>query len=141
MNTIKYLALFTVIQTVALALAILGLPIVAVAAATGSWYYAEQPTRMVGHWRHKWMWLWDNEEDGIYGDQDGYGGRMWWNIFYWSALRNSVNNFRFCKYVSGKGRPLWRKTWGPRPGGWYVAAGWNASGYPVLSGGRNVNVY
>jgi hypothetical protein len=50
-----------------------------------------------------------------------------------------VVGVRFVPGISKVGRPLWRKTWGARPGGFYVAAGWNNSGYPVLSGGRNVN--
>lgn len=82
------------------------------------------------------FWLFDNKVDGIYGPDGPYTA---WQAWYWSAWRNSVNNFRFVPGVSKVGRPLWRKTWGAKPGGWYAQAGWNPSGYPVLSAGRNIH--
>jgi hypothetical protein len=84
------------------------------------------------------VFLWGNLEDGIVGPGMALNR---WNAFYWSAYRNPCNNLRYLPGVSKVGRPLWRKTWGAKPGGWYVQAGWNHSGFPVLSPGRNVNPY
>lgn len=96
------------------------------------------------HWRPRWAWLWDNLEDGVHPGWYAAQFPNWgdWKItFVWTAKRNPVNNLRFVPGISKVGRPLWRKTWGEKPGGWYLMAGWNSSGYPVMSGGRNVNSY
>ena len=61
----------------------------------------------------KIFWIWDNEEDGI------YGAPFWWERKYggvkdlktaytWSALRNPVNNMRF---VFGVNRDKWKKNY------------------------------
>lgn len=86
-----------------------------------------------------WTWLWWNNEDG------SGPGNSWWSKYVWLGWRNPVNNYRFVRGVSKVGRPLWRVEWGQpnfygKPG-WYAMAGWNSSGFPVLSGGRNVNPY
>lgn len=124
MEFAKYVLLFIAIQVIALILAVLGIPICATLAASG-----------VIPWP-RWAWLWNNQVDGIYGPGNPHTR---WQAFLWTALRNPVNNLRFVPGVSKAGRPLWRKTWGARPGGWYAQAGWENSGYPVLSAGRNVN--
>lgn len=91
-------------------------------------------------------WLWWNDEDG------SGPGNTWWQKYKWLAWRNPVNNYRYVKRwlwtsipVSKIGRDLWRPTWGAPnfygKKGWYFQAGWNSSGFPVLSGGRNVNPY
>jgi hypothetical protein len=60
------------------------------------------------HFTDRWMWLWDNAEDGIDGlarEGDGAFKNLFWllanngrstfhYIFTWSALRNSVGNAR-----------------------------------------------
>lgn len=148
----KYIPLFIFIQVVALILAITGLPVCAYLA------YVYGRRRMwraratagadggtPGNWHFPaWAWVWSNDVDGV--DPSWYtNANPTWSaskrIFRWTALRNPVNNFRFVRGVSKVGRPLWRKTWGAKPGGYYVQAGWNASGFPVLSLGRNSNVY
>lgn len=73
-------------------------------------------------------WMWRNDLDPIPN-------------YVWLALRNPVSNMRLVPGVSKIGRPYWRKTWGAKPGGFYAHAGWNASGYPVLSAGRNPNAF
>lgn len=139
----KYVALFVVIQFAALLLAIVGVPICAALAlvklsALGA---LRPPAPQLWHWP-RWAWIWDNDEDGV--DPDWYrAAHPTWSPpfreFMWTAIRNPVNNLRRVSGVSAKGRPLWRKTWGATPGGWYAQAGWNSSGFPVLSAGRNVN--
>lgn len=137
--TMKYILLFAFIQLVALVLAVVGVPICAVL-AYGEFSHA---SRDGWHWP-KWAWIWDNDEDGTFSAWYHAANPTWSfarTEFVWTALRNPVNNFRYVRGVSKVGRPLWRQTWGAKPGGWYVAAGWNNSGYPILSGGRNVNPY
>jgi len=81
----------------------------------------------------KASWLWWNDEDGA-------GPSVkWWDQYIWLGWRNSVANYKHVPGVSKVGRPAYRKTWGPKPGGFYFQAGWEPNGYPVLSGGRNVN--
>lgn len=84
------------------------------------------------HWP-KWAWIWDNEIDGIFGPTNTPYTR--WQAFYWSALRNPVNNFRFVVGVSQKGRPLWYKTWTILGKQFYAKAGWKSDGYPCFSVG------
>lgn len=150
MNTLKYVLAFIAIQVIALALAIVGLPICAYLAAYGAWR-TERPTSAGLRHFPSWAWLWDNAEDGVCPAWY-LRGHLPWSLartaFSWTALRNPVNNFRYVKRllwlpypVSLKGRPLWRWTWGTKPGGFYAQAGWNSSGFPVLSAGRNVNPF
>ena len=125
----RYVALFILIQLASLVLTLVGIPLCALLAVLEEWEIAHGKPQWVG------FWLWSNERDGICGPFP----LTRWNAFYWSALRNPCNNLRFVPGVSKVGRPIYRKTWGPKPGGWYFQAGWNPSGFPVFSGGRNVN--
>lgn len=127
----KYIALFILLQLINIPLIVLGWFTVAlcVTATRSGW---------LRDWPH-WAWLWFNDQDG-YGPSPG-----WWGAYSWLAWRNPVNNFRFVPGVSAVGRPLWRKTWG-KPNAFgkpdhYVMAGWNSSGFPVLSGGTNPNPF
>lgn len=44
----------------------------------------------------KWAWIWDNEEDGIYGPKwFNKGIHNFKSCFLWSAIRNPANNMRF----------------------------------------------
>lgn len=58
------------------------------------------------HWMPWWMWLWDNDIDGIDGQPGLPGVNMNWRAatagwsefrrrWVWSTWRNSVNNLRF----------------------------------------------
>ncbi len=135
----KYVALFIAIQLAALLLTIVGIPVCAALAYIGYSF----PTEGKWHWP-KWAWIWDNEEDGVWPNWYAKANPTWSTArveFMWTGLRNSANNLRYVPGVSKVGRPLWRKTWGAKPGGWYAQAGWNNSGFPVLSAGRNVNPY
>lgn len=121
--------LFWLIQVVSANLFIPGLIVSIVA----PWHLVDGK----GHWNWRVAWVFDNQEDGIFGPGPQTRGQA----IKWAGWRNFVNNLRYVHGVSKKGRPLWRKTWGPKPGGLYFQSGWNSSGYPVLSGGRNVNPY
>lgn len=136
MQTARYVALFVAIQLVSLVLSALGLLVVGFLAIGQSW--ERESAAAPWHWILAAAWPWDNQVDGICAPGTT---PTTWTAFYWSGLRNPCNNLRFVPGVSKVGRPLWRKTWGAKPGGWYAQAGWNGSGYPVLSGGRNVNPY
>jgi hypothetical protein len=134
--TLKLIAIFVCTQIASLLLLVPGIP-VCLALSLGLDFTKAQPL----HWP-RWAWIWDNEIDGVcpkwYLDANPKRPR-WLCAFMWAGLRNYANNLRFVPGVSQVGRPLWRKTWGPKPGGFYVQAGWEPPGYPVLSGGRNVN--
>lgn len=142
-----YTLLFIVIQMASLVLTVVGIPICAMLAylklsnTASSIATSTAPSIVQYHWP-RWAWLWDNNEDGVaalwYRQQNPT-----WSLarqqFTWSALRNPCNNLRYVRGVSKIGRPLWRITWGAKPGGLYFQAGWNLSGFPVLSGGKNIH--
>lgn len=144
-KTLGYVALFAAIQTAAFVLALMGVPICALCAYVLPGRVVKSPvTRLPMLTFPGWAWLWANDEDGVYPTWYARVNPTWSMSrvsFVWTALRNPVNNLRFVRGVSVKGRPLWRKTWGAKPGGFYVSAGWNGSGWPVLSLGRNFNAY
>lgn len=62
--------------------------------------------RAVMAWRPRWLWIFGNEEDGIDGTANGFQRRAgttfsWavaWQIFAWSAWRNSVGNARWLPF-------------------------------------------
>jgi hypothetical protein len=134
MTNVKYTLLFVLIQLVSALLFLAGLPVCAVLAYRG---IAKQDANGAYHW--PWaFWLWDNAEDGTCP--------TWYrkahptrsdatNEFIWTALRNSVNNLRYVRGVSAKGRPLWLYNWTIRGKVFYFKAGWLSNGYPVLSAG------
>jgi hypothetical protein len=86
------------------------------------------------HWQFSWMWIFDNEEDGLAAAWylERHSNRpLALNIFIWTALRNFANNLRYVKGVSEVGRPLWLWT----NGKYYAKAGWLSDGYPAISAG------
>ena len=127
---------FIALQMVSLVLMIVGIPLIAMLVIAKLWH-VDAAGRY--HWPPAY-WLYDNQVDGICATW--YCSPITrWKAFTWSAFRNSVGNLKFVRGVSDVSRPLYRKTWGARPGGFYVSAGWDDSGSMVLSGGRNVNPY
>lgn len=128
MRQAKYVTLFALVQLAQLPLMIIGVPLIAVMAALKRYHI----DGMEDHWDDSFMWLWDNEQDGI----DDMGPMNWATIFYWSALRNPVHNFGLVSWVNGagKGRPLYYRTVlvkGKHQ--FYFKAGWMSNGYPCLS--------
>jgi hypothetical protein len=129
----KYIPLFIAIQVASLLLMIAGIPICAVL-AYGK--FARWDGKQ-WHWP-AWAWIWDNEEDGdtaTWYSQQHANWSLAHREFIWTALRNSVNNLRYVRYVSGKGRPLWLRNWQMRGKTYYAKAGWSSAGFPVMSAG------
>lgn len=121
--------LFVLIQLVSLALAIIGIPLIALLAYFYAWILVSGKFQ----WRGGWLtWLWGNEENGIVGPGISLNR---WNAFKWSALRNPCNNLRFVPGISKAGRPLWLRTWTLFGREFYAKAGWLTDGYPALSVG------
>lgn len=61
---------------------------------------------MVLHFTWKWMFLWDNWEDGIANDMYWKAPNNFLQIIYWSCLRNPVNNLRRVPFLSVKIDPI-----------------------------------
>lgn len=68
------------------------------------------------HFKARWMWLYDNREDGVDGRRGGDPAQDWWmqrtkdrtlreRVFLWSALRNPVNNLRYVPIICPKFHP------------------------------------
>ena len=128
---------FILIQLVSLVLTLLGIPICAALAYSGMSGPHTVQGKILWHWP-KLFWLWDNDEDGVWCDWYRKSNPQWSvprQEFMWTALRNPCNNLRYVPGVSKVGRPLWRWTWIFRGTGYYAQAGWNGSGFPVLSAG------
>lgn len=75
-------------------------------------------------------WLWRNDDDAALLVPMTYGQR-----YVYTAWRNPVANLRHVRGVSGKGRPLWYRTWTIGGKQFYAKAGWMSDGYPCLSAG------
>jgi hypothetical protein len=136
MNTFSYICLFAAIQLVSLVLTVIGIPIIALLAIAAVETTQERliknpslPTVVWG-WPRP-FWIWSNSEDGVWGP---YPHSRWY-AFYWTALRNPVNNLRFVPGISMVGRPLWYRTWTMFGKEFYAKAGWLTDGYPALSAG------
>lgn len=132
---IGYAALFAAIQIVGgmpwAPLVLAGVPICALL-STSNLITLNGTPGAVWHWQlNPWTWLWDNKIDGVVGP----GPVTRWQAFYWSALRNPVNNLRFVPGVSKVGRPLWYRTWTIRGNLYYGKAGWMSDGFPAFSAG------
>lgn len=56
--------------------------------------------RVEYHFTWKWMFPWDNFEDGIANDTYVKYDSMFMKIVYWSAIRNPANNLRIVPYLS-----------------------------------------
>lgn len=150
----KLIPLFILIQLTSLLMFFVGIPVCAYLAYCHG--YTFDPTTGESHWP-QWAHIWDNEEDGILPHWYEAQHHAWTDahvMFIWTVFRNPVNNLRFVKRflwlpnlpVSSTSRKLWRVTWGTpaTPGAksrWYAQAGWNSSGFPVLSAGSNPNPF
>lgn len=118
---------FALIQIVSFVLTFFGLLVISGLSISKSWILDGS----IWHWP-RWAWIWDNEIDGITPK-----GQLptRWNTFYWTALRNPVNNLRFIPSVSKVGRPLFYRTWKWMGKDYYFKAGWMSDGFPCLSAG------
>ena len=134
----KYAALFASIQCAAgfaSPLWLAGLPICAFLALVGASTFDQKSG--LYHWP-RWAWVWDNEQDGVDPHWYEIAHPGWSKVlreFVWTALRNSVSNFRFVRGVSGAGRPMWYWTGTVFGAQRYAKAGWESSTWPSLSAG------
>lgn len=127
----KYALYYLYIQLRQLPLIVAGWFLVAIMALLERQTYDIVQNRV--HWADKWMWLWDNAIDGIDGPDGPPTVR---HIWYWSAWRNPVNNYRFVKGVARPGWPLFYRTWKMFGKQFYVKYGWMPhEGYPACSCG------
>lgn len=137
LNTIKWILVYLTIQAVSFILAVIGFPVIAIFSLLKIWRL--RPINMEEDLPAfpKWAWIWDNQEDGIFGVTPQGFGRPWtrWNAFYWSAIRNPVANLRHVPGVSGVGRPLLYKTFMMFKRQFYVKFGWMSDGFPACSVG------
>lgn len=128
LDYLKYISLFVLIQLTSFVLNILG--IIPVALAVALERTRVMPNGII-HFTDHFMWIWDNEEDGI----EGFLPFSKWDEFDWSELRNPVANLRHVRGVSGVGRPMFYRTWVSFNKQFYVKAGWMSDGFPALSAG------
>lgn len=61
--------------------------------------------REILNWKHKFMFIWGNNEDGIMGAEEFKNSSNFVRIVYWSAYRNPANNLRFVPYITCKINP------------------------------------
>ena len=95
-------ALFLALRTVAIVLGWLLVPIAAAARAYEPYNapHWHEGTRVQYRFTWPFMWLWDNEEDGIADRTYWDAPNMFLAIVYWSALRNPANNLRYVPWLS-----------------------------------------
>ncbi len=106
-------ALMFVIKTLGV---LLGAVLVPIAAACNAYYSqydeykaAKGENPIVRHFTWRFMWLWDNDEDGISNDTYWIAPNVFLQICYWSIRRNPVNNLRYVRYLSCRIKPI--KVW------------------------------
>jgi hypothetical protein len=88
------------------------------------------------HWTPRWMWIWDNKEDGlspVWYLKANPTRSLGWNFFIWTAFRNYANNWRFVPGVSKVGRPIFLRIFKWKGNIHHFEAGWLNDGYPTLN--------
>ena len=131
---IPFAFLFALIQTVSAVMWVPGWFVVGGLAIARAWH---KGTDGKYHWP-AWAWIFDDEEDGVL--PAWYWERhLTWPMpliaWVWCAFRNSVNNLRYVPGVSKVGRPFYKRLFTAFGKPLYVQAGWNQSGFPVVSAG------
>jgi hypothetical protein len=71
--------------------------------------------KQILNWKHRFMWLYSNQEDGIMGASEYKDRSNFIRIVYWSALRNPSNNMRFIKALTCQLNPKEIKFRGTHP--------------------------
>lgn len=61
--------------------------------------------RTILNFKYKWMFPWNNNEDGVLAGEELIGYPDTIRIIYWTAWRNPANNLRFIKHLSVKINP------------------------------------
>lgn len=74
------------------------------------------PGRQITAWKPKWAWVYGNEEDGVEGAAWWQAAKAkwpkWLRTYWWSAIRNPVNNDRFVYPLGIIIDPAKIKSWG-----------------------------
>ena len=112
MKAAAYALLFALIQAVNLPLMVLG------------WVICLSPA--LAH--DTWLW-WNSDDEKL------IDAMPWWDAYVYLAWRNPVANLRTVPGVSGKGRPLFYRTYSRGTREWYVKLGWMSDGHPACSAG------
>lgn len=81
-------------------LMIIGLIVIPIAAGCKAYEGHIEKDLIIYHFTWKFMWLWDNYEDGIANNSYSNYKSMFWRIVSWSAIRNSTNNLRLVPWLS-----------------------------------------
>jgi hypothetical protein len=94
-------------ECISIPLMLLGWIVVPVAAICGAYVktddnLAKPNDGPIYHFTWKWMYIWDNWEDGIANQNYKKFDSMFMRIVYWSCLRNPTNNLRTVPYISCK---------------------------------------
>ena len=131
---VRYAVFFALIQLVSWTFRIPGWVVVPLLAIARAWHLGADRKY---HW--PWFaWIYDNEEDGVLPDwyrTEHSTWPLWLVALIWCGFRNSTNNLRYVPGVSKVGRPFYRLDFNLFGKPKYVQAGWNPSGYPVISWG------
>src|SRR5690606_21234925 len=61
--------------------------------------------RPILNFKYRWMFPWNNNEDGVLAGSELIGYPDAIRIIYWTAYRNPANNLRFVPYLSVKLNP------------------------------------
>lgn len=94
---------------VALPMLVIGLIVIPIAAVCHAYRfewdeakYLKGEDPVVYHFTWKFMWPWDNWEDGIANTMYWKAPNIYLQIIYWSCLRNPINNLRLVPLLSCK---------------------------------------
>ena len=87
---------------IALPMMIIGWIIIPIAGLSGAYKLARINNKDIYHFTWRFMFPWDNHEDGIANNTYIKFESMFMRIIYWSCLRNPINNLRITPYLSCK---------------------------------------
>lgn len=128
-STIQWILWYVIVQAASFLLTILGIIPVSLAILLQRTVLEVNTGKI--HFRDRFMWIWDNEEDGI----EGFLPFSKLDEFTWTEIRNPVANLRHVPGVSGMNRPLWWKTFTILGKQYYYKFGWMSDGLPACSFG------
>jgi len=132
MPIVRYLLL----QALSIVLQVVGFFLLVVPAAQKSWHEIVAPENRVpgtkiNVWTNPLLWLWSNDENGVTAD-----GTSFAQVWYWTAWRNPVDNFKYLWWTQRQGGPFIHRNFTFRGTLRYIQFGWNSSGYIVGSLGK-----
>lgn len=94
--------LFLLLRTILITIGFVLVPLMAAFSRyTTTTSISKVNSREILVWKHKFMWLWGNDEDGLIGASEFRDSSIFVRIVYWN-FRNPVNNLRFVPFLSLK---------------------------------------